>query len=126
MSQSNKYACYLLVALVLVRLYGGGATPFTPVETTAAVYVYEKSNTAVPSAVQVGLNTLNRQGIVATLFDVNTLDGGGETPEQYKLAVPAAKEVGLPALVVMGGDKVLRSVAAPTTKEQVLEAAGIQ
>ena len=90
---------------------------------TAAVYVHEKDSGAVPSGVMAGLNRLNREkGIVATVFEEDSVDGDGDVPEQYREPLRAAREAGLPALVVMGGGKVLRVVKAPTTAEELLEA----
>lgn len=89
---------------------------------TRATYVYEKDETAVPAGVLSALNKLNRLGVVATPFEADTIDGGGEVPDQYRVALAAAKEAGLPALVVQAGDQVLRTVKAPTTEEAVMEA----
>jgi hypothetical protein len=85
---------------------------------TAATYVYERLDTDVPNGVHTALDKLNRRGVMATLFeDDETI------PAQYRVAVPAAREVGLPALVVQNGEKVLRVVKAPTTETAVLGAA---
>jgi hypothetical protein len=88
----------------------------------AATYVYEKSQHAIPSAVLSGLNKLNRERkIVATLFEADTKDGSGDTPEQYKAPLAAATTAGLPALVATAGATVL-NVAKPTTEAETLEA----
>jgi hypothetical protein len=101
-------------------------TPDTPAPApvvTAVAYVYEKDQTAPPVGVQTGLNRLNREKkIVATLFEEDTVDGNGETPDQYKAALAAAREAGLPSLVVSNGSVVLKVVKAPTTEEHVLGA----
>jgi hypothetical protein len=95
--------------------------PTTPA--TAATYVYEKDVTAIPSPVAAGLNRLNREKkIVATLFEEDTVDGTGQTPEQYRVPLSAAQSAGLPALVVTAGAAVLKVVKAPTTEAAVLEA----
>jgi hypothetical protein len=99
-------------------------TPPVTTKATAAVYVYEKDETAVPSAVLAGLNRVNReQKIRATLFEDDSVDGTGDVPEQYKTPLAEARKVGLPALVVMAGESVLRVVKAPTTEAAVVEAA---
>lgn len=90
---------------------------------TAATYFYEKDQTAIPAAVMSGINKLNLAGIVATTCEANPDDGTGDVPDQYKIPLAAAREAGLPALVVMAGDKVLRVVKNPATLEQVVEAA---
>lgn len=89
----------------------------------AAIYVYEKDETAVPSAVRSALNRLNRERkILATEFEDDTIDDSGSTPAQYTIPLAAARKAGLPALVVMAGSEVLSVTLAPTTEEQVLEA----
>lgn len=90
---------------------------------TAAMYTYEKDSGSVPAPVLAAMSTLNSQGIIATNDEVDTTDGVSEVPDQYKVSRPAAVKAGLPALVVMGGDKVLRVVKSPTTEAAVLEAA---
>lgn len=106
---------------------GSKPTPDDPVDpttkATAATYVYEKDDTAIPVGVSTGLNRLNREkGIRATLFEDDTVDGDGDVPDQYKAALDAAVKAGLPAFVVQSGDKVLTVVKAPTTETQLLEA----
>lgn len=94
-----------------------------PITVTAVTYVYEKDDTAVPSAVLAALDELNRKGIRATNFEEDTKDADGQVPAQYQVALPAAHQAGLPALVVQAGDEVVRVVTAPQTREQVMEAA---
>jgi hypothetical protein len=116
----------LIGAAVWVALSGGGLPGWTIPglsKPTAVTFFYEKDSHAIPSPVLVALDKLNRSGIVATTLDVDTVDGSGETPAQYQVSLPAAKEAGLPSLVVMGGAKVLRTVKGPTTEAQVMEAA---
>ncbi len=112
---------FLVVAAVLLWTAAGGDV-IAPAKPTAATYVYEKDDSVVPSPVMVALNQLNRAGIVATIFEEDTVNGDGETPAQYKVPLAAAKEAGPPALVVTAGDKVLRVVKSPKTAEEVLEA----
>jgi hypothetical protein len=118
---------------VVVTVVVGGAPPVVEpdkpapdptTKATAVVYVYEKDDGGVPSAVLAGLNRVNReQKIRATLFEDDSTDGTGEIPEQYKTPRAEALKVGLPALVVMAGYAVLRVVKAPTTEAAVVEAA---
>lgn len=97
--------------------------PPEPTRATAATYVYEKHDTSPPSAVMVGLNRLNRERkIMATIFDEDTVDGDDQVPDQYVAALAAATQAGLPAFVVVAGDKVLTVVKAPTTEAQIMEA----
>lgn len=94
--------------------------PETPVKVSAAIYVYEKDDGSVPSGVLVALDKINRQGILATAFEEDTVDGSGETPEQYKSALNASKG-NRPALVVERGN-VSRVLPKVTTESQVMEA----
>lgn len=114
-----------LVILLAAWLLLGGKLPsvLSPSKATAATYVYEKDNGSVPPPVLAALDKLNRAGVMATTFEEDTTDADGQVPDQYAVALPAARTAGLPSLVVLAGDKVLRTVKAPTTEEQVLEAA---
>lgn len=115
-----------LLAGVLVWQSGGIKLPSIvapAAKVTAVVYVYEKDEGSVPPAVLAALDRLNRQGVVATAFEEDTVDGSGETPEQYKIALADARKAGLPALVVLAGDRFVRVVKSPKTEEEVLEAA---
>lgn len=100
------------------------AHPAIHAKATAAVYVYEKSDGAVPDEVLTAFDKLNRAGVIATDFDVDTINGRKEVPAQYKAALEAAKESGLPTLVIMGRkiDQILRTVKDPKTEAAVLEA----
>ena len=93
-----------------------------PAKVTAATYVFEKDETAVPSGVMAALSKLNERGITATTFEDDTTDASGEVPEQYKVALAESKKQGVPLLVVQSGATVVRTVKAPTTAAQVLEA----
>lgn len=122
MRRTLALACFVLASLNLAYQRGWLPEVLVPQLTpaTAAAYVYEKDDTAVPSGVSMGLDRLNREKhIPATLFEEDTLDGEGQVPDQYKIPLAEAQKAGLPALVVMGGDRVLNVVKAPTTAEQV-------
>ena len=81
-----------------------------------ATYVHEQRAGDVPADVKAAISKLNERGILATTFDKDTLDKlGGVTPEQYKIALAAAKV--LPSLVVQGGPKVLKVVEKPTGEQ---------
>lgn len=121
-----SFVPFLCVCLIVLLLVGpvldiGGLV--APVKPTAVTYVYEKDDSVVPSPVAAALDKLNRQGIMATRDEVDTTDGTDPVPDQYKVSRPAAVAAGLPSLVVMAGDKVLRVVKSPTTEAQVMEAA---
>jgi hypothetical protein len=114
----------ILVVAVAVAI-GMGVFDFAPAKISQVTYVYEKDDHAIPAPVQAALNKLNREkDIIATIFEQDTVDGDGEVPEQYKLALATAKKEGLPSLVVQAGPtKVVRVIKNPTTDKQVLEVA---
>ncbi len=88
----------------------------------SAIYVYEKDQGGVPPAVMSGLSKLNSdRKLVATEFEQDTKDGTGEVPEQYKVALEAAKKAGLPSLVACSGSRVLKVTKDPRTEEDVLK-----
>ncbi|TXH16853.1 MAG: hypothetical protein E6R03_04850 [Hyphomicrobiaceae bacterium] len=70
------------------------------------------------------LDQLSRGGILATSFEVDTVDGSGDTPEQYKPQLAAQIKSGQrPALVVMAGSTVKQVWHNVATAKDVLEAA---
>lgn len=100
---------------------GPAPTPVNPSTITSITYVYEKDMGPVPPAVASALDRINREKKVpATLFEEDTLDGSGQTPEQYRLPLESARAATLPALVVMSGTTVAKTVKAPKTADDVL------
>lgn len=98
-------------------------SPHSKTTATAAVYVYEKDEGPVPTGVYAGIEKLNREKqIIASLFEYDTVDGTGETPEQYKPALNAAKARSIPALVVLSGTTVVTVLEKPQTEEEIWEA----
>jgi hypothetical protein len=97
--------------------------PPLPQKVTAAVYVWEKDRAAVPAGVATALQRLNSagSGIVASDFEQDSVTGSGNVPKQYAAALTAAKAAGVPCLVVLSGDTVLRVVKDPQTEAAVLE-----
>jgi hypothetical protein len=90
---------------------------------TAAVYVYEKDSGPVPAGVTVALDRLNRdRRIVATLLEDDTTNGSGAVPDQYRAALEAARKAGLPAVVALAGQTVLRVTPKPASEAAVMEA----
>lgn len=117
----NRNLNLILVGTGLILLalaFSGGASVIAPQTATAAVWVFEKDQGEPPPGIMAVLDRLNRErGIKATKFEVNTVDGDGETPDQYKVPHAAAEEVGLPAFVVLAGDEVLNAVLDPNPQE---------
>ena len=122
----------LIIGLVLIVLgllkfdLGSLFNPPTinkPSTITAAVYVYEKDDGPVPVGVYTGIEKLNRKkNILASLFEKDTVDGTGETPEQYKYALVSAKAKSIPSLVVLSGTTTIAVVEKPQTETEILEA----
>lgn len=95
----------------------------SPEKATAAIYVYEKDESAIPTGVTSGINRLNREKkILASLFEKDSTDGTGKTPDQYKPALDAAKASSIPSLVVLSGSAVLKVVKSPKSESEVFEA----
>lgn len=92
-------------------------------KTTQVTFVFEKDSSNTPRQVALALQRLNAAGVLATEFEEDATDGNGEVPDQYKIALEAARKAGLPALVVQSGNVVKRVIQNPTTTEQVMEAA---
>lgn len=113
----------LAVWILIAWLLTGGSLPIVaPATVTAATYVHDEK-AVIPSGVLAALNELNAKGIVATAFPDDATDNEDQIPDQYKHTLPAARAAGIPALVIQSGDKILRTIKAPTTREQVIEAA---
>lgn len=97
-----------------------------PVDPTTRIdrvtYVYEKDFNITPRPVAFALQRLNAEykDVIASEFEEDTLDGSGEVPDQYKIALEAARKSGLPALVIQAGSRVVKVIKSPTTEEQVM------
>lgn len=92
---------------------------------TQVTYVYEKDQNNVPPPVSFGLQRINQDSlgsVVASAFEEDTIDGSGQVPDQYAIALEAARKAGLPALVVQSGQVVLKVVKDPKTEQSVAEA----
>lgn len=122
MSPLNRVRLALLALLLVYVLPADGCVLPSTQPATAAVYVYEKDQGEPSADVMAALDRLNRErGIKATKFEQDIRDGDNEVPDQYQVPLAAAKEAGLPALVVLAGNEVLRVVSGPTG-QQVWEA----
>jgi hypothetical protein len=111
-----------IIALALLYFALRGGLPNTVTVSGPVTYVYEKDSGGVPSPVAASISKLNQRGIIATVFEQNSVDGMNEVPDQYKVPLAAAKEAGLPSLVVQSGTKVLRVIKDPRTEEDMQKA----
>ena len=97
----------------------------TTSKVTQVTYVYEKDDSAVPRVITYVLRELNKEGILASAFEVDTVSGMAVVPTQYTIAKPAAVSAGLPALVVQAIDNVTKvikvNVDNPPTSEKLME-----
>lgn len=99
------------------------SSPVVAPSVSAVVYVYEKDETAIPVGVSSGINKLNRdKKVVASLFERDTVDGTGQTPDQFKPALEAARRESIPSLIVLSGTSVVKVVKSPKTETEVLGA----
>jgi len=134
----RKILNVLLIAAVAYLLAERGTLPVLPVDpdkpepvvpsdptvrVDRVTYVYEKDDGSVPRPVAFALAKLSQTHVIATEFDQHSTNGSGQVPSQYKIALAAARQAGLPALVVQSGDQVVRVVKSPTTEAAVMEAA---
>lgn len=128
MQKQNPLVTFCVLALAGWLMFGGDvggcsfSNPLAPTKVDRVTYVHDEK-APLPSGVMAALDELNLKGVVATAFPDDTTDGEGQVPDQYRIALPAAKASGIPSLVVQAGDKVVRVVKGPTTKAEVLEAA---
>lgn len=96
----------------------GWNLPAFVTKASEATYVWDKSQGGVPPAVMSGLNKLNTErNILATQFEQ---PDSGNIPDQYAVAFEAAKKNGLPSLVALAGQRVLKVTKDPRTEEAVL------
>lgn len=96
------------------------APPGPVIKGTQVTYVFEKDDTAVPSYVYGAFQKLGTRISLAATFEKDTVDGTGETPEQYKVPREAAMKAGLPALVYTKDSAVIKVVKSPKSEEEVL------
>lgn len=98
--------------------------PPNPAETRVTL-VYEKDQTQIPPEVAAALMELNEKGVMATEYEDDNKTGTGQIPEQYKIALQAARERGLPCLVVETPQGVV-VVHDPQDSSDVLDAVKLE
>lgn len=122
--RTSDLAAIAILALTLLAAWWageGGLPNVLPSKIDRATYVYEKDQGSVPPAIAQILKETNQEGeVVATAFEQHTVDASGNTPPQFRTTLSAAKEAGLPSLVLQAGDKVVKVIEKPTA-EQVRE-----
>lgn len=106
---------------------GPGPSPGpNPSKLTQLVLVYEKDQSTISPAIRAAFHKVNvdGSGVVASVLEIDSTNGGGSIPKQYAAAVKAARDAGLPSLVAVAGDVIVRTVRNPTTEAHVTEALG--
>ncbi len=101
----------------------GPSTPGPVIKGSQITYVYEKDDGAVPPHIYGALQTLATKVSLASTFEEDTVDGSGETPDQFKLPLAEAKKEGLPALVYTKDSAVIKVIKAPKTEAEALSIA---
>lgn len=109
----------------------GLATPpdAPPVDTNPeridrATYIYEKDQNNIPRPVSFALQRLNNEykDVIATEMEEDSTDGDGQVPDQYRIALEAARKAGLPALVIQAKLKVIKVLKDPKSEAEVMDA----
>ena len=109
-----KLIDYFAIICVLLFVFSGSVQ-----SPDRAVVVYESEGYTVPPFVQ---SVLRDSGIDSIVIDQDVVTGDGKTPESVAAAIAAAQENGLPAVVLLRGDRVVRAFDVPATAEQLQEA----
>lgn len=106
---------------------GPDTRPVQPVEPapskpTSVIYFYEKDQTSVPGYVQAALNKINRQGVDAVLYEIDTRGKDGQVQPRFKVAHERAIKEGVPVLIVMTGETVSKVIKSPKSEAEMLGA----
>jgi hypothetical protein len=122
---------WLLAAVVVwLLLQGSGAMQGcgASAKVTAVVMLYEADHGSLPPYAIGAANELSAAGAEVGMVDDDVLDGTGETPEWLIPALEPGRAImgGTDgqddALVLLAGERVIKAVKLPGTKEAILEA----
>lgn len=114
---------FALTSIVITKLkVVPDKPPVTPTRIDRVTYLYEKDESNIPKPVSFALDRLNKEykDVIATSFEDDILDGDDEVPDQYKIALAAARKTGLPCLVIQAKDTVVRVLKDPKTEAEVM------
>lgn len=116
----------ILIILVLLLLKNGGSFPnvisIPTRKITHLVYVFEKDKTAKPPDVEYALIKINNDSnseVVAYPFEWDDTSGDDDLSPTNLAAKEKAKEIGLPCLISLSGNEVIKWVKDPKTEEDV-------
>ena len=117
----------LLVALVAIWFVKSDQvtpppTPVAPAKADLVAVVYESEDTALASYVIGAGEQMKEAGLAVRYIDDDVRNGVGGQPIELQRAILAGRANGLPALVVLGGGKVLNVMNLPASREAIIEA----
>lgn len=124
MSLNRNTAIVLILILLVLASQNSTTTPSSKVDRVS--YIYEKDDGAVPPPIQYAMRELNKLAIIATVFEIDSTTGLDAVPTQDAIAVAAARNAGLPCLIIQQGQTVVKIVKAPTTVTHVADAVGVE
>ena len=119
MKRLADYLPLVIIALLLVAAFGGGGTLLAKVD--KVVIVDETSQGGMEPYISEAFAKLNEQDIETRYTDPDVRTGTGDIPEDVKPAIEAANSHGLPAMVVLSGETVLKVLDLPKTAESICE-----
>ena len=110
-----KFVDWIIVVLLLAIAFGGGTLAVQ--SPTLVAVVYESNDTTLPPYVIGAVREITEQGIEARIIDDDVISGSGDIPPSILAVIEAARQHGLPALVVNG-----RAQNIPNSRAALLEA----
>lgn len=117
MNTRIRVTVMLLALLLLISRNGISFPPvISPTQITSVDYVYERDETAVPREISAWLREVNEKtDIVASEIDDDSVDPSGN----LRKSILEAKKAGIPCLVVMSGEKVVKIVLKPQNRDDL-------
>ncbi len=117
MNTRIRVTVIFLALLLLISRNGISFPPvISPSQITSIDYVYERDATRIPQDIRSWLREVNEKtDIVASEIDDDTVDPSGN----LRTSIKEAKKAGIPALVVMAGEKALKIVLNPQNRDDL-------
>ena len=109
--QTLLYICLALIAYSLAKQH------HQPARVDTVWFVYQSEDMSLPPYVVGSFARLNEQGVEVRAIDAATHDGNDQNDI---IALDAANQFGLPAMVLMSRSSVSRTVSFPGSVEQIL------